>query len=266
MAASSSWTVDVVVVGSIPQLPLAIYVPGAPPGLEVDVDCLAYVLCSPSQTIVVDTGPNEELARAAGFDVQSEAVPVLDRALRARGRALTDVSTVVHTHLHYDHMQNDSAFTAAEIVVGEPEIEFAIQQGRENYYVGIEAFLDATKGRLRTLRSEASLGPGVHVVPTRGHTPGHQAVVVDTSIGPICLAGDEVPMSINVIVPPANSHDTHATAAFVALARQRQWLIVPSHDSHLGYLGTLTPDGPPQRGSLSIGGAEGGARAGDRSP
>jgi N-acyl homoserine lactone hydrolase len=257
--AAPLWTVDVVVVGSIPQLPLAIFVPGAPPGLKIDVDCLAYVLCSASQTIVVDTGPNEELAGAAGFGVRSRAVPALDEALSARGRTLTDVTAVVHTHLHYDHMQNDDAFAAAEILVGEPELEFALQKGTENFYVGIDAFLDANKGRLRTLRSEASLGPGIQVVPTRGHTPGHQAVVVDTSIGPICLAGDEVPMSINVIVPPSNGHDGRATAAFIALARRQQWLIVPSHDPHLGYLGTLTPDVPGERESSGPGGEVGNA-------
>src|ERR1039458_3179558 len=101
-------------------------------------------------------------------------------------------------------MQNDAAFGGAEIVVGEAEVAYALEKGTENYYVGIDAFLEATRGRLRTLRGEVSLAPGVKVVPTRGHTPGHQAVVVGTSVGPVCLAGDEVPMSINVITPPAN--------------------------------------------------------------
>ena len=225
MAASASWTVDPVVVGTIPGLALATFVPGAPAAHKIEVSCVAYVLCSPDRTIVVDSGPDADMARAAGFTAHSCAVPALDQALRARGRGLADVNTVVHTHLHYDHMQNYAAFGAAEI-----------------YYVGIDAFLEATGGRLRTLRGEVSLAPGVKVVPTRGHTPGHQAVVVGTSVGPVCLAGDEVPMSINVITPPANCYDVGATAAFLALARRRRWLVVPSHDPFLGYLGTIAPE------------------------
>jgi len=49
-------------------------------------------------------------------------------------------------------------------------------------------------------------------------------------------------MSINVIAPPANSYDARATAAFLALARRRQWLVVPSHDPFIGYLRTITPE------------------------
>lgn len=228
--------------GTIPGLALATFVPGAPVAQKVDVKCVAYVLCSPDRTIVVDSGPDVDVARAAGFTAHSCAVPALDRALRARGRGRADVGTVVHTHLHYDHMQNDAAFGAAEIVVGEPELAFALEKGTENYYVGIDAFLEATRGRLRTVPGEASLAPGVKVVPTRGHTPGHQAVVVATPGGPVCLAGDEVPMSINLITPPANCHDVGATVAFLALARRRQWLVVPSHDPFIGYLRTITPE------------------------
>jgi N-acyl homoserine lactone hydrolase len=242
MAASASWTVDPVVVGTIPGLALATFVPGAPAAHKIDVSCVAYVLCSPGRTIVVDSGPDADMARAAGFTAHSCAVPALDQALRARGRGLADVNTVVHTHLHYDHMQNDAAFGGAEIVVGEAEVAYALEKGTENYYVGIDAFLEATRGRLRTLRGEVSLAPGVKVVPTRGHTPGHQAVVVGTSVGPVCLAGDEVPMSINVITPPANCYDVGATAAFLALARRRRWLVVPSHDPFIGYLGTIAPE------------------------
>jgi glyoxylase-like metal-dependent hydrolase (beta-lactamase superfamily II) len=227
----------------IPQLALSGFVPGAPGAHKIDVTCLAFVLCSRGRTIVVDTGPDAKLAQAAGFTAEGDAVAALDRALRARGRERADVTMVVHTHLHYDHMQNDDAFGAAEIVVADLELANALEKGTENYYVGIDAFVASNRDRLRVLRPGATLAPGVRTVPTGGHTPGHQAVVVGTAIGPVCLAGDEVPMSINVIAPPANSYDARATAAFLALARRRQWLVVPSHDPYLGYLGTIAGTG-----------------------
>ena len=39
--------------------------------------------------------------------------------------------------------------------------------------------------------------PGIRVVHLPGHTPGSQAVVVETSEGPLVIAGDAVPLYEN---------------------------------------------------------------------
>jgi hypothetical protein len=65
--------------------------------------------------------------------------------------------------------------------------------------------------------------------------------VVETSVGSICLAGDEVPLCINALFPALNCVDRSATAAFLRRARASEWIIVPSHDPYLRHLGSLTP-------------------------
>jgi glyoxylase-like metal-dependent hydrolase (beta-lactamase superfamily II) len=245
------WDIDVVWVGSIPALPLSLYLGKAPPDALIDVACFAFIVSSPQATIVVDSGPDEALAGAAGFNVVGGAKPALTRALAARGRDVRDVSTVVHTHLHYDHMQNDDLFPFAEIVVSEQELGRARRAGREEFYVGVGAFCDQTAARLHVVRSDMmQVAPGVHVVATRGHTPGHQVVVIDTEIGPVCLAGDEVPLAMNSVEPPPRAHDAAATRRFLRGARRRGWLVVPGHDPGLAHIPTIAttigPDAEPE--------------------
>ena len=42
------------------------------------------------------------------------------------------------------------------------------------------------------LDGEAEVAPGLRVVPTTGHSPGHQSLVVQTSAGPVVIAGQAV--------------------------------------------------------------------------
>jgi glyoxylase-like metal-dependent hydrolase (beta-lactamase superfamily II) len=43
---------------------------------------------------------------------------------------------------------------------------------------------------LELVSGEAPIAPGVRLVPTPGHTPGHRVVVVETDDGDVVLLGD----------------------------------------------------------------------------
>ncbi len=73
------------------------------------------------------------------------------------------------------------------------------------------------------------LAPGVRVLPTPGHTPGHQSVLVDTEDGLAVVAGD-VAYSWAEFDEPANE----AAAALTQLAPRRIWLAHESTPRDLG--------------------------------
>ena len=67
-------------------------------------------------------------------------------------------------------------------------------QAREHKAAGELAYLipervDFPGVDLRLLQGEAQVLPGLRVVPTPGHTPGHQSLVVEDRGGPVVLAG-----------------------------------------------------------------------------
>lgn len=112
------------------------------------------------------------------------AAPV-DDVLAAAGLALTDIDMIANCHLHLDHAGGNSRFPGVPIYVQEDELRL----GREPDHTSPELAFDFPDARLEVFTGEAEIVPGVRVVPTPGHTAGHQSMVVDTNIGPVLLAG-----------------------------------------------------------------------------
>lgn len=135
------------------------------------------VLIRGERTIVVDPGNHH-----TGFYGQ------LGLALRRFELSPSDVDIVVCTHCHHDHMASVSQFPGTDLVMGEGEADFAAElYGNEE----TEARL-AVMGRLIEVPrgGELELAPGVTVVSTPGHTPGHISVAVEAGPERIVVAGD----------------------------------------------------------------------------
>lgn len=224
-----TWSLDIVDVGTIPGLPLAQFLPDAPADETIDVPCFAYLLTSPGRTVLVDTGPDVEAARRAGFRTTGDAVGALRAALDARGRRSGDVDTVVHTHLHYDHAQNHTEFPAATVLVQERELRWACAGG-DGFVLDPEELVASLGARLQPVRGEASPAPGLRLHLTGGHTPGHQVLVVETEAGEVCIAADVLPLAANRTTIAPTCADGAAVERFLAAAADARWLLLPGHD------------------------------------
>jgi len=118
--------------------------------------------------------------------------------LAACGVRPEDVSTVVMTHLHYDHWSGHDLFPNATYFVQESEIAFWQGPGRATPMFAASADLDAIDaigplqqaGRIRIVSGDWALQDGVDVRLLGGHTPGLQAPIVQSEAGPIVLAND----------------------------------------------------------------------------
>jgi glyoxylase-like metal-dependent hydrolase (beta-lactamase superfamily II) len=238
----SVWNVDIVEVGVIPDLPLSLYIPNAPDESRVDIPCFCYLLSSSEQALLIDSGPDPILATKADLVIRGDPAGSLLAALEYRGLATDAVGTIIHTHLHYDHMQNDDLFPRAAVLVQRREVEWASSPNGDRFYLDIGQWLESERGRLAEIAGEEEIVPGVMVLPNGGHTPGHQSVLVETVDGPVCLCADIIPMRANTEVVPSACHNAKETSQFQARARKAGWEIVPGHDpenrSHRWYVGT----------------------------
>ena len=105
-----------------------------------------------------------------------------------------EIDAVVLTHVHLDHVGwaaegSRPMFPRAEYVVQRDEVEHV--RGGTTYERMIRPIVDA--GQLRVVDGETVLR-GMRLVPTPGHTPGHQSVVTERAL----LGGD-------VLVHPAQA-------------------------------------------------------------
>jgi glyoxylase-like metal-dependent hydrolase (beta-lactamase superfamily II) len=225
-----TWALDIVDVGTIPALPLGLFLPDAPVDATVDVPCFAYLLTAPGRTVLVDTGPDVEVARRAGFDPTGNAVGALRTALASRGRSSPDVEMIVHTHLHYDHAQNHDEFPSATVVVQARELEWACGGDGDGFVLDADRLVASLGERLRPVDGDAEAAPGLRLLLTGGHTPGHQVVVVETDAGEVCIAADVVPLTANRSIVAPNCPDRAAVERFLTTAVAAGWLLLPGHD------------------------------------
>ncbi|MEV6416276.1 MBL fold metallo-hydrolase [Kribbella sp. NPDC051718] len=150
----------------------------------------SYLVTSAAGVLLVDTGIGPAGGEAAEWLGTVGRLPGL---LEAAGVAAGEVDTVVLTHIHLDHAGWNLAeavprFGNATYVVQRAEVEHA--RGSATYERLVRPLADA--GQLRAVDGEVSLDGGVRLLPTPGHTPGHQCVVTSRAV----LGGD-------VLVHPA---------------------------------------------------------------
>ena len=108
----------------------------------------------------------------------------IDEALAEHGLRLHDVVAIANSHLHFDHCGQNRRFPGVPIWVQRPEREAARAEG----YTIVE-WVEFPGARYTVIDGEAEPLPGIRVVPTPGHTPGHQSVLIHTPEGIVALAG-----------------------------------------------------------------------------
>lgn len=119
------------------------------------------------RTAVVDTG---------GFGMRR----TIPEALHRLGVQPTDVTDLLLTHLHYDHMINWPLFAGARMVVGRTELDWAMGLPFGDPLVPELYVRDlGAHPKLVTVDEGAEVLPGItaHLVP--GHTPGHLMFLVE---------------------------------------------------------------------------------------
>ena len=112
--------------------------------------------------------------------------PWIVPALEAAGFPPESVNVVAMSHLHFDHAggllraDGEKAFQHAKIVAQEAEWEVALGDNPRLVasYVQPELRLVETWGKQGWVDGEHEIMPEVTVVPTGGHSAGHQAVIV----------------------------------------------------------------------------------------
>ncbi|MEU2663139.1 MBL fold metallo-hydrolase [Micromonospora sp. DT46] len=143
----------------------------------------------------------------------------LPAELAAAGIDPADVRTVVLTHLHSDHVgwavtgsPGTPYFPNADYVLQRAELA-AVGQLAPGLSAGLVAPLRAA-GQLRVVDGEERLDPTVRLLPTPGHTPGHQSVLLEVGDERLLLTGDLLVHAVQLVDPElAYAHEEDAPAA-----------------------------------------------------
>ncbi|MET1232004.1 MAG: MBL fold metallo-hydrolase [Candidatus Limnocylindrales bacterium] len=140
---------------------------------------------TPSGRVLVETGVGERLDERRSAQRGVKGPPIVP-ALREAGFEPETIDCVAVSHLHWDHAggfltsNGQPAFPRARIVAQKDEWTFALGDNPRLVasYEQAELRLLEPAGLAGAADGSETLVPGVEVVPTGGHTGGHQAVVV----------------------------------------------------------------------------------------
>jgi N-acyl homoserine lactone hydrolase len=146
----------------------------------------AYLIDHPGGPVLLDTGIAE--GHEETEQVYRPVRRSLDAGLGSAGSSVGDVRAVVNCHFHIDHCGNNPRFAGTPIFAQQTEFDAA--HAEEDYPIpGLYDFDDA---KYELHGGEADVADGIRIVPTPGHTAGHQSLVVETRQGRVVLAGQAV--------------------------------------------------------------------------
>lgn len=148
-----------------------------------------------------------------------------------------DIDFLICTHFDVDHAGYHDAFGQAELIVQRKHYELA-RSGHPRY-APVRAHWDHPNLRYRLIEGDLELLPGLTLLETSGHAPGHQSVLVRLPhMGLVLLTIDAVPLQrLFTLDRPATPADDDAAQVGAStrrllelVAREKVDLVIFGHD------------------------------------
>jgi N-acyl homoserine lactone hydrolase len=218
--------------------------PGSGVGERIVIPIVGYLIeTDDGQHILVDTGMHRKhiedpdatfRGKEFGKYLTTIMKPEDDIANRLGELGLTakDIDILVSTHFHFDHAGNHGDFGASRIVTQRECYEYA----KANPAAFPQDIWDLPHLTYELIDGDLELAPGVTLIESSGHVPGHMSVVVRLpEAGTVVLAIDAIYVMENLerdnwdgqVDPVRGRANGHKLAE---IARRENGLLITGHD------------------------------------
>ncbi len=179
----------------------------------------SYLIESGPVRVLVDTCFAESFLRSRNMPDR------FDESLAATGFGAQDISVVVCTHLHRDHVGRNTAERGGAWVPTFPRAEYLVTAAEHAHWsesTGEDRAAPecveplAQQGRLRLVAPDHHITENIGLVPTAGHTPGHVSVRIESAGAIAYISGDVVHHPVQIGAPEISAlpdADVHAARA-----------------------------------------------------
>jgi glyoxylase-like metal-dependent hydrolase (beta-lactamase superfamily II) len=178
------------------------------------------------RTILFDAGSGPNFMPSAGK---------LGEAFEAAGIATDDVTHVVFTHAHPDHIwgvQDDFdelVFANAQYMMSQAEWDYwfdpetvnKVPEIRQSFAVGARRNMAAIEEKCSHFKPGAEVLPGIEAVSTAGHTPGHTSFHIKQGSNSVMVVGDVITNPFYSFSNPDWEMGTDTDPALGVMARKK---------------------------------------------
>ena len=235
--------------------------------IQLGMRCL--LIEHPSGLILIDTGAgnkeNEKFKDIYGLENEGSAGrTMLEVGLKEVGVAPTDIALVINTHLHFDHAGGNTfigesgkvqlTFPNATYIVRRGEYDYAMNPNERTAASYFERNFHPVEAaeKLELVAREKTIVKGIRVVPTPGHTPFHQSVLIESGGERAFYLGDLVPTHAHLPLPWIMGYDVEPLVTLETKRRilkqavDENWLLIFEHDATVPW-GRVEHDGKTYR-------------------
>ncbi len=168
----------------------------------------------------------------------------LEDALLALGHRPDDIRWVINTHLHFDHAGGNTwrdpagavglTFPRARYVVQARELEFARHTNERTAASYLASNFEGVPFTL--VHGQAEPLPGIRCLPTPGHVPYHQSILLESQGERACFVADLVPTTAHLPLPWIMGYDLEPLVTLESKrqlyerAEAEEWLLCFEHD------------------------------------
>lgn len=178
---------------------------------------------------------------------------MLEAALVSAGFTADDIALVINTHLHFDHAGGNTAIEGdGRVVSAFPNARFVMQAGEVHYAMHTNERTAASYfprnwepirelGRLDLVEGATEIVKGIRTLPTPGHTPHHQSILIDGGSEMACYLGDVIPTHVHLPLPWIMGYDVEplrtleSKRALLSTALAEKWLLIFEHDASVAW-------------------------------
>ncbi|WP_428694992.1 MBL fold metallo-hydrolase [Rhodococcus sp. IEGM1428] len=177
---------------------------------ELELAVGGYLIRSGDRNILIDAG-------VGTIDNGKYRGGQFLESLRLNGLEPADITDVVLTHLHFDHVgwttkKGAVVFENATYFVHEQDWAYFVDS--QSAEAGAVRKLNPLRDQLELFSGDPTLAPGVDARHTPGHTPGHTAIIVSSEGHRAALIGDLAHTPVELVEPDWHFvHDFDSTGA-----------------------------------------------------
>lgn len=176
--------------------------------VRLGLNCL--LVRTGAHNVLIETGIGDKFEPKFADIYGIEKTTNLLAELAKKGLGPADITTVINTHLHFDHCGWNTRREGERVVPTFPRARYLIQEGEWNHALHPTErdkasyridFFQPAETQTEFLHGDQEILPGIRVEVERGHTRDMQCVWIESEGGCACFIGDLVPTRAHLPYP-----------------------------------------------------------------